>query len=260
MEEILVLNENSNLKEVSQVCDEYKLGIVKISSDVEKMALMSKAINLVKDRLDDNIIKHFKGLENTRLGFKTDKDNGYPISVVRTCLVEALIQGVKPIGNEFNIIGGNFYVTKEGFTGLMSRNPSFSELEIKQELPEYDHPNKRASVKYSASWKWNGGEKKTEGIVSIKLQYAKGSDYCVTSDDSIYGKAERKIRNRIWNMSTGENLIEGDISDLTHSERMERAKPVKQDPGELEKELGIKPEKVKETPQKKSEQEEWEDL
>ena len=239
-EKLLTLKENTNLKEVGQVCEEYQLAVNEIGSEIEKMALMSKALGMVKERLDDGMVKQFKSLENTRLGFQTDKNDGYPVAIVRNCLVQALIQGVKPIGNEFNIIGNNFYVTKEGFTGLMSRNPNFTDLKINQDLPEYDHPNKRASVKYSATWKWQGKEMSTDGVVSIKLQYARSSDYCVTSDDAIYGKAERKIRNRIWNMTTGDNLIEGDTTDLTKEERLERAKPVKATPEDHANDFGIK--------------------
>lgn len=250
-EKLLVLKENKNLSEISQVCQEYQIQIATINSDIEKMAIMSKALDMVSERLDDNLIKGLKKMENTRLGFQTDKQDGYPISVVRNSLMQALITGVKPIGNEFNIIGGNFYVTKEGFTGLMQRNPNFTELDINQELPEYDHQNKRASVKYKATWKWKGQPMSTNGIVSIKLQYKSGTDFCVTSDDAIYGKAERKIKNRIWNMTTGDNLIEGDTSDLTTEEKIERAKPVKETHEDLASDLGIKSEEK---------QEEWETL
>ena len=59
----------------------------------------------------------------------------------------------------------------------MARDSSFKDLDIKQELPQYDHENKRASVTYKATWTHYGKEYKTEGIVSIKLQYTKYNAY-----------------------------------------------------------------------------------
>ena len=269
--QLLKINPSNELLEIGDISNEYQVQLAQMNSDLEKMALMSKAISLIKERLDDKTVKAFSAMQNTRLGFKTDNQQGYPIPVVRDCLVECLMVGVKPIGNEFNIIGSNFYVTKEGFTGLMNRNPNFSKLDIRQEIPEYDHQNKRAIVKYSAIWNWRGNRMDTEGFVSVKLQYARSSGDCVTSDDAIYGKAERKIRCRVWNISTGDNLHEGDTEDLTESERLERAKnvsdtvpqksgiavkkpaakksPIKQQPPKDEKPKETpKPEKKKEEP------------
>lgn len=236
--EILKLKENKNLKEIGQISNEYQLTLPKLESDIEKMALMAKAFNEVKTRLDESMVKSFMSLQNSKLGFKTDKENGYELNTVRECLIECLISGVKPIGNEFNIIGGNFYVTKEGFTGIMARDSSFQDLDIKQELPQYDHDNKRASVKYTATWKHNGKDYSTDGIVSIKLQYTK-SNYCVTTDDAIFGKAERKIKSRVWNISSGSNFYEGDAEEITEEQRAANAKNVTPDNEKAASELGL---------------------
>ncbi|MFK5282891.1 hypothetical protein ACI3PL_25325, partial [Lacticaseibacillus paracasei] len=61
-------------------------------------------------------------LQGNRLGFKTDKDKsgGYPESVVKNCLIEAVLLGIQPTGNQFNIIAGNMYPTKEGCGYLLN--------------------------------------------------------------------------------------------------------------------------------------------
>ena len=69
-------------------------------------------------------------------GFSTDqnKPNGggstYPSDVVIPCFCEALLQKLKPVGNEFNIIKGSTYVTKEGWTGKLMRLPGVTEVDI----------------------------------------------------------------------------------------------------------------------------------
>lgn len=58
--------------------------------------------------------------QNDPLFFRTDNPSGYPAATVAGCLVKASMAGLPWIGNLFNIIGGNFYLTKEGAEYILS--------------------------------------------------------------------------------------------------------------------------------------------
>jgi hypothetical protein len=43
------------------------------------------------------------------------------VDVVRNCIIDGAANGLLPTGNQFNIIAGNMYPTKEGYTALLSK-------------------------------------------------------------------------------------------------------------------------------------------
>lgn len=220
---ILKIDNPLPFREIDAIVTEYSRATQSIDSRIETMAMMINAVIELRQRLPDSFVARIKkGAENNRLGFKTDKPNGYPDEVVRECLVESLLQGVYPFGNEFNIIAGNSYITKEGFIGLMRRDRRFLGVCIDMEPPVYDKGasgRERAVVKYAATWNFNSRPDKKSGAVPIRLNAGMG-------DDAVLGKAERKIRCLIWNQATGNYLSDGDADDSGTSGRAERAKPV----------------------------------
>lgn len=81
---------------------------------------------------DDVVHTYFFPLMNTRAGFLTDRNPNkvrrgqqpatpYTIAEVRACLKDAILKGLLPVGNQFNIISGSVYITREGYTALLSR-------------------------------------------------------------------------------------------------------------------------------------------
>jgi hypothetical protein len=64
-------------------------------------------------------------LQGSNLGFKTDKDKtgGYSEAEVKTCLIDAVLLGLQPTGNEFNIIASQMYPTGVGFGALIKTTP-----------------------------------------------------------------------------------------------------------------------------------------
>lgn len=212
--EILNLKNPAPLREIDQLAKEYQSATVDCQAQFELMAITANAVSELKKRLPDEMVQQLKKLENTKLGFRTDKEQGYDSSTIRDCMIEAVLRGVKPIGNEFNIIAGNFYLTKEGFTGLMNREQRLTELKLNLGVPKFE--NNRAVVGYTTSWKWDGQSDSMEGEVPIKLNKGMG-------DDAVLGKAERKVRARIWAQATGNAQPEGEVVDY---DRMQRAEPV----------------------------------
>lgn len=186
------------------------------ANEISALAIAGAKANVISElrkALPDELVKKIKdNLENNRLGFKTDKeDGGYPIKAIRDCLIESAVNGFLWHGNEFNIIGGNAYFTKEGFTGLLKRHKDFSDIKIEFGLPKHETQNKRAVIDVSATWKYKDKPFSLKDTLSVKIAVKNGINY--TTDDAVIGKAERKIKARIWEESTGMYLPEADVSE-----------------------------------------------
>lgn len=214
--QIIKLKEPERFDLMNTIANEILLSTTK--NHFHMAALKANAIAQLKKILTDELVKGIKdSLENTRLGYMTDSKEGYNIETTRLCLIEAALDGQYWHGNEFNIIAGNKYITKEGFIGRMSRNPDFTDVKIQLGLPIWNESDKKAVVKFKASWKYQSHSDNLEDEIPIKLQYTK-TGYCVTTDDAIFGKANRKIRARIWEQATGNYLADGDIEELTEEQ------------------------------------------
>lgn len=93
----------------------------------------ASAMYLLDQVLTDEVVNtYFMPLMNTRAGFLTDRNPAkpkrgqqpatpYSIAEVRACLKDAILKGLLPVGNQFNIISGSVYITREGYTALLSR-------------------------------------------------------------------------------------------------------------------------------------------
>ena len=200
---MLAINDEKPFLEIETVSNEYHSLISDSRNDFFKMAITAKAFGAMKSLLTDKIVSGFKHLENSKLGFKTDRKDGYPIDVVRSCLIEAHLNGVRVIGNEFNIIAGQTYITKEGFIGKMQRCDGFKNVRLNIGVPMVNQSESRAIIKCSATWEYHGTQDSLE--CEIPVRWDKYS-----SDDALIGKAERKLRARIWNQATGDIMQDGD--------------------------------------------------
>uniref|UniRef100_A0A6M3JLW5 Uncharacterized protein n=1 Tax=viral metagenome TaxID=1070528 RepID=A0A6M3JLW5_9ZZZZ len=168
--------------------------------------------------ITDDIVKVvFMPLQGTSLGFKTDKDRegGYDIRTVKECLIEALIRGVRATGNEFNIISGQTYLTKNGLDRLVREWPGLTNLELSAGAPA-ETPG-GALVPYRATWLLVGElhtlvrvkDGDFDGRVPIRVNKGMGVD-------GILGKAKRKILAMIYERLAGVhlNIPEGDVDEL----------------------------------------------
>lgn len=183
------------------------LDISNISSGFEKAITIAGAIDSLRGALTDDVMKTVMKLQGSSLGFRTDKDSekGYPVQVVRDCLIEAVLRGVQPVGNQFNIIAGRCYVTKEGFSFLLKNLPGFTDFR-----PIYGVPkslNGGAIVPCEASWKWQGKQDRIECEIPIKVNAGMGSD-------AILGKASRKLMARVYAQVTGSEMTDGDAGEV----------------------------------------------
>ncbi len=182
-----------------------------ISSDkligFEKAYLIANAAGELKRLLTSEYMKPIMELQGNRLGFKTDKDanGGYPETVVKNCLIESVLMGVQPFGNQFNIIAGNSYITKEGF-GYLLQNYEGLYYEITPELPRINNDKTGAAIVMNIDWTLNGNKSSKKIDIPVKMNAYMGTD-------AVIGKATRKARAWLYNTITGSETPDGDVYD-----------------------------------------------
>jgi hypothetical protein len=185
-----------------------KAGLIaqKEASQFKKMALVAGAIQELRALLTPKVMAPVMALQGTAIGFRTDKDGkgGYDVDTVKDCLIEATLQGVFPVGNEFNIIASRCYITKEGFGHKLRDIPGLSYM-ITPSVPVMR--NGGAVVKMLVEWTYNGKSNSRELEIAVRVNNGMGTD-------AIIGKAERKARAWLYKAVTGQEIGEGDVEDL----------------------------------------------
>jgi hypothetical protein len=172
----------------------------------EKAYLISTAASEIEKALNDTYMKPIMALQGNRLGFKTDKDDkgGYDMKIVKNCLIEAVLMGVQPFGNQFNIIAGGCYVTKEGFGYLLSKLSGLK-YEIIPSLPRINGPS--AAVVMKIKWTHNNASKEVDMDIPVKVNAYMGTD-------AVLGKATRKARKWLYETITGTEVSDGDAIEV----------------------------------------------
>lgn len=191
-----------------------------------KMPPMTQAVELARgvhalrrEMSQEFVSKVFMPLQGSPLGFVTDRDNAkegpreYPWEVVRDCMIEGMIKGLRPVNNEINIIAGRAYAAKNGVTRLVAEMQGLTDLRVKFAAPNVK--DGEARVQAVASWKWDGKPMKLEriyekqadgslfdGRISVRVNRAMGTD-------AILGKAKRKLFYEIHEIVTGTKFTGG---------------------------------------------------
>ncbi len=172
----------------------------------EKAYLIANAAGELKKLLSSEYMKPIMELQNNRLGFKTDKPAGYDEATVKNCLIEAVLTGVQPFGNQFNIIAGNCYITKEGFGHLLMKFPGLT-YEIIPSLPRIKEDKTSAAIVMKIEWTLNGQSKTRELDIPTKMNAFMGTD-------AVIGKATRKARAWLFSTITGTEIGDGDAGEI----------------------------------------------
>ena len=176
----------------------------------QKAFVLSDAIVQLREALSPEYMKPIMALQGNRLGFKTDKDKetGYPENIVKNCLIEAVMFGLQPVGNQFNIIGGNMYATQEGVKYLLDNYPelwydvSFGRIDA--ELPNYQTA---INCDVVTSIHWKVGKEALESIHSVTFQIKANKGMNI---DAVIGKAKRKAYKWLHDKVTGNPIPDTD--------------------------------------------------
>lgn len=169
-------------------------------------------ITLLREALTDEVLdKVFMPLMNTKIGFRTDRDGKphgrdrkilplYTRDVVRECLIDAVIIGLLPTGNQFNIISGTMYPTKEGYTALLKKLGVKYIIDIQQDRSQTPGV---AELPCKISYEYNGDKNSFTVVATVKRD-----EY--SSNDQIRGKAERRAKKALYEYITGSDFGEAD--------------------------------------------------
>lgn len=178
----------------------------KIKTGFQRAYLVADAVQKLQQALTPEYMRPIVALMGKQIGFRTDKDTTpekYSENVVRECLIEAVISGVEPTGNQFNIIAGRCYITKEGYGHLLSKVDGLN-YRISFELPRIN--DKSAAVRAIIEWQILNGEKQAQILdLPIKVNSFMGAD-------GVLGKAERKARKWLYTHVSGVELPDDDVS------------------------------------------------
>lgn len=183
-------------------------------NDMVKGLVMARAMKTLRALMTDKIMADVMELMNTPLGFKTDRPNAtnntfYTKDEVRDVLIQALLRGLQPVDNQFNIIAGNLYVTKEGYERMLQEFPGLQDLQFDLGVPATNGDG--ALVTARATWVLDGrpgsiscerGEKPTDPDYRIPVRVNKAMGI-----DAILGKAKSKLLRRIYERLTGTMIL-----------------------------------------------------
>jgi hypothetical protein len=184
------------------------------------------------------MMKDFRRLENNILGFKTDRDpdrqvwnkktekyervQPYDDQTVRRCVIAAFAQGAKLVGNEFNILAGNLYLTKKYWIPRVKQFPGLTALKIVWGVPAQSSSGKGWLFPVRANWRLHGKLDEIACVASKEFDsriVVRG--YETSSIDELRGRAESKLYRMIHERISGINLDLADSDDVIDVESNE---------------------------------------
>jgi hypothetical protein len=212
-----------DLMRVEAIASQCSLEAIATQGHFMRAFRMAAGIRALRDAITSQMMREIMSLQGSKLGFRTDKDrdSGYPENVVKDCAIEAALRGAHWVGNEFNIISGSCYLTREFFTRKLAEFPGFANLRIEFGAPVLREAEKRAWVAVRASWTLNG---RTDSI-DKKAYKIDGTDQMLDErivvklnsgmgDDAVLGKADRKIKAAIYARITGSQIDDRDVDEV----------------------------------------------
>lgn len=178
----------------------------------ERMFALGEGIRTLNDMITKPMMEKIMYLQGQPLGFRTDMDptkknpnqNGYPVEKVKPIFIEAVLRGLPPVGNCFNIISDRLYITKEGFKHILKNYPGLTDLKYTMEPPVVR--DKRTIVDFESTWKMNGQQQTLCGSIPITTN-------AYSTPDQILGKGERKLLYRVHAEVTGSVVSEFEERD-----------------------------------------------
>lgn len=198
---------------------------------VQAAARRAETIRRLWTAITDDVLRYLEPLINTPLGFKCDKQ--YDDNTLRSCIVQALLLGARLTDNEFNIIQGRAYLTREFFVRVLSENEDLTNLRVSYGVPKITADGALVSV--SATWVLNKVADSLDADIPIGTR---GKE----TVDNILGKAARKFLSRVYARVTGSKFAvpEGEIEDAGAGPVVQHAPAAGKSAAEKIEELRVK--------------------
>jgi hypothetical protein len=180
---------------------------------------MAGAITMLRQQITEQHMGLLMPLQNSAMGFLTDNKGGYPVEVVKECVIEAVLRGFAVTGNEFNIISGRFYATKNGLARKVREFPGLTDLRLNLGVPEVGREGQVVDAR--ATWRLNGKADELARLIPVKVNAGMGPD-------AILGKATRKLLASVYGVLTGSEhtVPEGEVGDVREPRVALRAEPL----------------------------------
>jgi hypothetical protein len=201
----------SSIDAMETVLSECSLSRLATMSTLQRTLTLAQGMQELRELIDGPVLDRFKSLTDSPLGFLTDHAGKAPYSdiIIRDCVIEAMLRGAQPIGNEFNIIAGRCYLTKQFYERAVRDWEGLSELRLVEGVP-YLQTN-GALVAMTANWKLHG---RTDSIECVKTENADARIAVRVNagmgTDAILGKAKRKLLARVYARISGSTWAESD--------------------------------------------------
>lgn len=210
--------------------------------DIQVAVATARGIREIENALTDEIMSDFMLLMNTPHGFKTDKTDSsqgfYEISTVRKCLIDAFLKGAKVVGNEFNILVSQCYLTKMFYERKIKELTFIKNLKYNIGLSVTVGP-KASAMPGRATW----FDERDQQQHSASFQKTDGDDFRIvvnswdgSSPSELHGKGESRLLRRIYKQITGNDIsdepggtVDGTVkrgSEVDPPKRVEQEAPV----------------------------------
>jgi len=194
------------IEQLEKVSEAYGLLNMQKKGQFEQMFGLAEGIRQMNVLITDDMMERIMFLQDNKLGFRTDKmkDGGYAVNIVKQCFIEATLRGVRPIGNEWNIIAANLYITKEGYSYILQQYPGLTDY--RQEIGVPKTEKGKAVTECEARWNLDGKPGHLKCVIPAKTD-------AYTSIDAIIGKTDRKLKYRVHCQLIGSMASEFDERD-----------------------------------------------
>lgn len=190
-----VVKQNAQERMVNICREADKLQITQdLAINVANSFTAANVMLALRETMTDQVVeRYFRPLAGQKFGFRTDRNN-YPTEVLRSCIIDAILLGLAPTGNQFNIISGNCYPTKEGYTNLLKKIGVDYKIEI---LPNTSQDNSYAIMPCRVTYTY-GTAKNAKWDKDIVIPKKGNENY-----DLLAGKANKRIKQALYEYLTG---------------------------------------------------------
>jgi len=170
--------------------------------------LMACAIAEMREALTPEAMGVVSQLAGSSLGFKTDTN--YDVKTLRDVVISAILNGVSIVGNEFNVVAGDFYIAKNGWKRKL-KNAGFSRVDVQVARPEdvrEGAANAKGNKKISAMFCGSASCQKDGQEFLVSCTTSSSGDFRVEVDGyggslmdvqtQLRGKAEARLLRKLW--------------------------------------------------------------
>lgn len=192
---------------VDQTARSYSLALAQATGHLERAFLLADGIGALRRAITPEVMVPIMSLYNSPNGYKCDRPNRnnnscYSEEVVKECLITALLAGVYPVGNEWNIIASQCYLTANGYKRKLEEISGITDISI---VPGAPTPPEAGvvRVRVALSWRLHGipnsltdPEGKPGQVFAIATR---GGE----SPDLLIGKAKRRAYKAAFEKATG---------------------------------------------------------